>query len=97
MWLTRVSISNPVMAVMCMAALLVLGALSYRQLRVDQYPALDFPVVVQVEYPGASPEVIEAQLARPIEAAVNDRRHQQPNVAFLWRTCDTLPPMKAAA
>ena len=72
MWLTRVSIANPVLAVMIMAALLVLGTLSYRQLRVDQYPELNFPVVVvQVEYPGAAPEVVETQLARPIETAVN--------------------------
>jgi HAE1 family hydrophobic/amphiphilic exporter-1 len=71
-WFTRVSISNPVFATMLMAGLLVLGLFSYKRLSVEQFPNVDFPVVVvTTSYPGASPEVVETDLTRPIEEAVN--------------------------
>lgn len=72
MWFTRISINNPVLATMMMAALLVLGLFSYQRLRVDQFPEITFPiVVVQTEYPGASPETVESDISRKIEEAVN--------------------------
>src|SRR6185503_18845387 len=72
MWFTRVSIANPVFATMMMAALLVLGAFSYSRLPVEQFPDVSFPViVVQTEYPGASPESVEEELTRKIEESVN--------------------------
>ena len=72
MWFTRISISNPVFATMMMAAFLVLGLFSYQRLSVDQFPEVNFPVVVVVtEYPGASPESVETDLSRRIEEAVN--------------------------
>ncbi|MBS1186878.1 MAG: efflux transporter permease subunit [Burkholderiaceae bacterium] len=72
MWFTRVSINNPVFATMMMAALLVLGLFSYQRLRVDQFPDVTFPVVVvQTEYPGASPESVESDISRKIEESVN--------------------------
>ena len=72
MWFTRVSINNPVFATMMMAALLVLGAFSYSRLPVEQFPDVSFPVVVvQTEYPGASPENVEEEVTRRIEESVN--------------------------
>ncbi len=72
MWFTRVSINNPVMAVMVMLALVVLGLFSYQRLKVDQFPEIDFPtVVVQIDYPGASPEIVEAEVTRKVEEVVN--------------------------
>lgn len=72
MWFTRISIGNPVMATMMMAALLVLGLFAYNRLPVDQFPELNFPVVVvTAEYPGASPEIVESELARPLEEVIN--------------------------
>jgi HAE1 family hydrophobic/amphiphilic exporter-1 len=72
MWFTRVSISNPVMAVMVMLAFVVLGLFSYQRLAVDQFPNVDFPtVVVQMDYPGASPEIVEAEVTKKIEETVN--------------------------
>ena len=72
MWFTRVSIANPVMAVMVMLAFVVLGIFSYQRLSIDQFPNLDFPtVVVQMDYPGASPEIVEAEVTRKVEEAVN--------------------------
>ncbi|MFY7863659.1 efflux RND transporter permease subunit [Roseateles sp.] len=72
MWFTRVSIQNPVMAVMVMLAFVVLGLFSYQRLSVDQFPSIDFPtVVVQLDYPGASPEIVESEVTKKVEEAVN--------------------------
>jgi HAE1 family hydrophobic/amphiphilic exporter-1 len=72
MWFTRVSIANPVFATMMMAALLVLGVFSYSRLPVEQFPDVSFPVVViETEYPGASPENVEEEVTRKIEESVN--------------------------
>jgi hydrophobic/amphiphilic exporter-1 (mainly G- bacteria), HAE1 family len=72
MWFTRISIGNPVLATMMMLAFVVLGLFSYQRLRVDQFPDVTFPVVVvQTDYPGASPETVEADISRKVEEAVN--------------------------
>ena len=72
MKLTQIAVDNPVFATMMMVALLVLGLFSYRQLGVDQFPNVDFPiVVVTTDYPGASPETVESEISRKIEESVN--------------------------
>jgi len=72
MWFTRISLHNPVLATMMMAALMVLGLFSLQRLQVDQFPSIDFPVVViTTEYPGAAPEIVETEVTRKIEEAVN--------------------------
>jgi HAE1 family hydrophobic/amphiphilic exporter-1 len=72
MWFTRVSLKNPVFATMMMLALVVLGLFSLQRLKVDQFPNIDFPVVVvQAEYPGASPEIVESEVTKKIEEGVN--------------------------
>jgi multidrug efflux pump subunit AcrB len=72
MWITRVSINNPVFATMVMVALCVLGLFSYQRLGVEQMPDISFPgVFIEVRYPGASPEAMEREVARPIEEAIN--------------------------
>jgi hydrophobic/amphiphilic exporter-1 (mainly G- bacteria), HAE1 family len=72
MWFTRISIQNPVMATMVMLAFVVLGLFSYQRLSIDQFPNIDIPtVVVQLEYPGASPEIVESEVTKKVEEAVN--------------------------
>ena len=72
MILTQVSIKQPVFATMMMVALAVLGLVSYRQLNVDQFPDVEFPIVtVTTVYEGASPEAVERDVTRKIEEAVN--------------------------
>ncbi len=72
MWFTRLSIGNPVMATMMMMALVVLGLFSFQRLKVDQFPDIEFPtLVVQIAYPGASPEIVETEVTRKVEEAVN--------------------------
>jgi HAE1 family hydrophobic/amphiphilic exporter-1 len=72
MFLSDVSIRRPVFATMMMVALVVLGVVSYRRLAIDEYPDVTYPIVVaQTSYPGASPEVVEREVSRPIEEALN--------------------------
>jgi len=72
MWFTRVSLKNPVFATMVMLALVVLGIFSLQRLRVDQFPNIDFPVVViTADYPGAAPEIVESEVSKKIEEGVN--------------------------
>ena len=72
MWFTKVSLKNPVFATMVMLAIVVLGLFSLQRLKVDQFPNIDFPVVVVLtEYPGASPEIVESEVTKKIEEGVN--------------------------
>ncbi|MEO7546847.1 MAG: efflux RND transporter permease subunit, partial [Ramlibacter sp.] len=67
-----VSLKNPVFATMVMLAIVVLGLFSYQRLKVDQFPNIDFPVVVVIaEYPGAAPEIVESEVTKKIEEGVN--------------------------
>jgi len=72
MWITRTSINQPVFATMVMAALCVLGIFSYKNLRVERMPDINFPAIfIQVQYPGASPEAVENDVTKPVEEVVN--------------------------
>jgi len=72
MWITRVSINNPVFATMVMIGITVLGVFSYNRLRVEQLPDVSLPfVLIMTAYPGAAPEAVEADVTKPIENAVN--------------------------
>jgi HAE1 family hydrophobic/amphiphilic exporter-1 len=72
MWFTRVSLKNPVFATMVMLAFVVMGLFAFQKLKVDQFPNIDFPVVVVLtEYPGASPEIVESEVSKKIEEGVN--------------------------
>ena len=72
MWFTQISLRNPVLATMVMLAFVVLGLFSFQRLQIDQFPSIDFPVVVvSTEYPGASPDIVESELTQKVEEAVN--------------------------
>lgn len=72
MFLSNLSIKQPVFATMMMAALAVLGLSSYRALKVDLFPDVEFPVVtVTTRYAGASPGTVERDVTKRIEEAVN--------------------------
>jgi HAE1 family hydrophobic/amphiphilic exporter-1 len=49
-------------------SVILFGVLSYRQLPVNDLPAVDYPVIqVTVGYPGASPDTIANNIATPLE------------------------------
>lgn len=46
MWFYAYQSQNSVLATMLMLAFVVLGVFSYQRLKVDQFPNIEFPVVV---------------------------------------------------
>ena len=57
---------------MVMVGLAVLGLFAYNRLRVEQLPDVSLPfVLVMTSYPGASPEVVENDVTKPLEYAIN--------------------------
>lgn len=71
MTLSDLSIKRPVFAWMLMSGLIVFGAISAGRLGVSQMPDVDFPVLnMQVDWSGAAPEVIEAEIVDRLEQAV---------------------------
>jgi hydrophobe/amphiphile efflux-1 (HAE1) family protein len=71
MTLSDISIRNPVFAWMLMLGLILFGAVSYSRLGISQLPDVDFPVLnLSVAWPGAAPDVIEAEIVDPLEQAV---------------------------
>lgn len=72
MWLTRISIANPVFATMMMLAFMVVGLLATQRMQVEEFPDIDFPfVVISTTYAGASPEVVESDITEKIEEQIN--------------------------
>jgi len=71
-FLSNLSIKRPVFATMMILALVVLGLFSYRRLNIDQFPDVEFPLlVIQTRYTGASPESVEREVTKKIEEQVN--------------------------
>jgi multidrug efflux pump len=68
MILSDVCIKRPVFATVLSLVIVLVGLISYDRLSVREYPAIDEPVVsVRTEYKGASPEVVESQVTKPLE------------------------------
>src|SRR5437868_6847762 len=62
------SIRRPVFAWVLMFGLIVFGAVSLNRLGISQMPDVNFPILnISINYEGAAPEVVEADLLDPIE------------------------------
>jgi multidrug efflux pump len=71
MQLPEISIRRPVFATVLSLLVLLIGLVSVNRLAVREYPKIDEPVVtVSVRYPGASAEVIESQVTKPLEDSI---------------------------
>ncbi|MDD2610710.1 MAG: efflux RND transporter permease subunit [Giesbergeria sp.] len=71
MQLAEISIRRPVLATVLSLLVLLIGAVSFNRLSVREYPKIDEPVVtVSVSYAGASAEVIESQVTKPLEDSI---------------------------
>jgi len=65
------SIRNPIPAVMLFVLLTLAGLLSFRAMKVQNFPDMDLPVVVVTAVlPGAAPGQLESDVARKIENAI---------------------------
>lgn len=72
MFLSELSIKQPVLTTMLAVSLVTLGIFSYRQLSIDQFPDVEIPVLtIQTQYPGASPETVEREVSKRIEETLN--------------------------
>jgi HAE1 family hydrophobic/amphiphilic exporter-1 len=70
--LAEICVHRPVFATMLIAAITVVGGVSFFTLGVDRYPRVETPVVsVTTTNPGATPENMETEVTDRIEAAVN--------------------------
>jgi multidrug efflux pump len=71
MQLPEIAIRRPVFATVLSLLVLLIGLVSFNRLSVREYPKIDEPVVtVSVRYPGASAEVIESQVTKPLEDSI---------------------------
>lgn len=72
MKLVDLSIRRPVGVIMLVAAALVLGFISLKDLKIDLFPKIDLPIaVVATTYEGAAPQEVEELVTKPIESAVS--------------------------
>ncbi|AOB40751.1 efflux RND transporter permease subunit [Bordetella parapertussis] len=68
MVLSEICIRRPVFASVLSLIIVLIGLISYTRLSVREYPKIDEPIVsVDTTYKGASPEVIESQVTKPLE------------------------------
>src|SRR5699024_9740148 len=68
MKISELCIRRPVFATVLSLMVALVGLISYERLTVREYPAIDEPVVsVITAYTGASPEVVESQVTKPLE------------------------------
>src|SRR5204863_5461811 len=68
MTLSRPFIVRPVATVLLMVAILLAGAVAYKQLPVSALPQVDHPTIqVLTFYPGASPDVMASSVTAPLE------------------------------
>ncbi|HYT97345.1 MAG TPA: efflux RND transporter permease subunit [Casimicrobiaceae bacterium] len=68
MQLPEICIKRPVLATVLSLIILLVGMISYTRLSVREYPRIDEPVVsVSTTYRGASAEVVESQITKPLE------------------------------
>lgn len=71
MFLSDFSIRRPVAMVVIIIALMCVGLLALKNLRVNQIPDVEQPVlVISIPYPGASPETVEREIINRVEKSL---------------------------
>jgi len=71
MKISEVSVRRPVFATVLSLLILLVGLVSFDRLQVREYPRIDEPVVtVATRLAGASSEVIESQVTKPLEDSI---------------------------
>ncbi|NRR31397.1 efflux RND transporter permease subunit [Oxalobacteraceae bacterium] len=68
MFLSDFSIKRPIATIVLIVAMMCLGLLALKKLRVNQNPDIEVPfIIVNVPYPGASPDTVEREVINRLE------------------------------
>src|SRR5512138_2176226 len=74
------SIRNPIPAVLLFIMLTIVGVMSFRAMKIQQFPDVELPnIIVSTSLPGAAPAQMETEVARRIEnsiASIQGLKHQ---------------------
>ncbi len=71
MSLSSISIRRPVFAWMLMLAIMLFGAISFKNIGVSEMPDVDIPMVtIQLTYRGAAPNIMESEIVDLVEEAM---------------------------
>ena len=83
MRISEICIERPVFATVLSLIITLIGLVSLSKLSIREYPRIDEPVVtVSTEYRGASPEIIESQVTKPLEDSIAGIEGQAGQLAY---------------
>jgi multidrug efflux pump len=69
--LSEMSVRRPVLATVMSLVVALIGVVAYQRLPVREYPKIDEPTVtVETKYRGASAEIIESRVTKPLEESL---------------------------
>jgi multidrug efflux pump len=69
--LSEMSVRRPVLATVMSLVVVLVGVVAYQRLPVREYPKIDEPTVtVETKYRGASAEIIESRVTKPLEESL---------------------------
>ena len=68
--MSKLSVKKPYTVIVGILLVIVLGYISFQHMSTDLLPSMNLPyVVVYTPYPGATPEQVESEVVRPMEAS----------------------------
>ena len=71
MFLSNFSVKKPIVTVVILLMLMAAGLMALKKLKVNQIPDVDMPLlVVDIVYPGASPDTVEREVLNRVEKAL---------------------------
>ena len=71
MFLSNFSVKKPIVTIVILLMLMAGGLLALNKLKVNQFPDIELPIlVIDINYPGASPDSVEREVLNRIEKAL---------------------------
>jgi HAE1 family hydrophobic/amphiphilic exporter-1 len=72
MTLAELSLRRPVTAVMFFVSMVIIGLIASTRLPLEQFPEVNVPfLMVNLPYPGSTPQEVERSITRPVEEALS--------------------------
>ena len=74
--MSKFSVKKPLTIFVAVLAVIILGVVAFTRMTPDLLPNMDFPyVMIMTTYPGQSPEIVEAEITRPMEQSMATLEH----------------------